>query len=224
VNRDQGTKRCNSKGDAFETECRLGENLPCPGGEDPSTKDPQSDAGVIDTPDSTPINLCGNKVVDTGEGCDDGNRENGDGCSANCEPQGSPVTAGTCPGMAVHLWGDRTLEVTATTSAFGNNHYADTACDDETTGLVGNDRVYQVVTHKAGKLIVETANATFDTAIFVRSTCAERSSQVACTAKGFATAGERLEYNVAANAKLFVFIDGGPDMPSGDAVVRFSIQ
>ena len=28
--------------------------------------------------------LCGNGVVDTGERCDDGNRNNGDGCASNC--------------------------------------------------------------------------------------------------------------------------------------------
>lgn len=30
---------------------------------------------------------CGDGVVDSGEGCDDGNRVNGDGCSATCKPE-----------------------------------------------------------------------------------------------------------------------------------------
>lgn len=36
-----------------------------------------------------PIALCGNASLDPGEECDDGNRENGDGCSAECLGQGS---------------------------------------------------------------------------------------------------------------------------------------
>lgn len=31
-----------------------------------------------------PVNQCGNGVAETGEGCDDGNTTNGDGCSATC--------------------------------------------------------------------------------------------------------------------------------------------
>ena len=29
--------------------------------------------------------LCGNGVIDLGEACDDGNRQDGDGCSCNCK-------------------------------------------------------------------------------------------------------------------------------------------
>ncbi len=34
-----------------------------------------------------PVPTCGNKAVDTGEGCDDGNKQSGDGCSAWCQPE-----------------------------------------------------------------------------------------------------------------------------------------
>lgn len=34
----------------------------------------------------TPQAICGNAVVETGEGCDDGNTTPGDGCSATCMP------------------------------------------------------------------------------------------------------------------------------------------
>jgi cysteine-rich repeat protein len=37
------------------------------------------------TPLSGPAPLCGNAVVDDGEGCDDGNHELWDGCDSNCE-------------------------------------------------------------------------------------------------------------------------------------------
>ena len=31
------------------------------------------------------MTLCGNSFLDTGEGCDDGNLANSDGCSSGCE-------------------------------------------------------------------------------------------------------------------------------------------
>lgn len=38
------------------------------------------------------LELCGNGLVDAGESCDDGNTENGDGCSANCDLCGNGLT------------------------------------------------------------------------------------------------------------------------------------
>jgi len=44
------------------------------------------DAGASDTGiDAGPVGYCGNGVLDPGEQCDDGNRTNGDGCSATCQ-------------------------------------------------------------------------------------------------------------------------------------------
>lgn len=39
---------------------------------------------VIATPNACVAPGCGNQVVETGEGCDDGNTSNGDGCNNNC--------------------------------------------------------------------------------------------------------------------------------------------
>jgi len=34
-----------------------------------------------------PLSVCGNGVLEPGEGCDDGNNVGGDGCNANCQPE-----------------------------------------------------------------------------------------------------------------------------------------
>jgi len=34
-----------------------------------------------------PCSICGNEILEEGEGCDDGNTENGDGCSSTCQPE-----------------------------------------------------------------------------------------------------------------------------------------
>jgi cysteine-rich repeat protein len=227
INREQGTKKCNAAGDGYETECRLGENLPCPDGEEVDASVEPFDAGPppppVDAASDAP-SLCGNRVVDTNEGCDDGNRLDGDGCSANCEPQGIPVTAGTCPGMSVHIWGSRAVEVSGNTAPYENRHDSDRFCDSNTFGIIGKDRVYAVVPHKSGKMVVETANATFDTAIFIRTTCDNKASEVACAAKVVGNGGERLEYNVIANNTYYVFLDGAAGQPEGDCIIRFSVQ
>ena len=40
------------------------------------------------TPCTTPARICGDWIVSTGEGCDDGNLVDGDGCDATCMPTG----------------------------------------------------------------------------------------------------------------------------------------
>lgn len=59
--------------------------------------------GIEDIPESADeeMSLCGNGALDPGETCDDGNRVNGDGCSAECRPDvdaGMSVecSTGTC--------------------------------------------------------------------------------------------------------------------------------
>src|SRR5690606_6126862 len=38
--------------------------------------------------------VCGNGDLEVGEGCDDGNTSDGDGCSASCEPEETGVGGG----------------------------------------------------------------------------------------------------------------------------------
>jgi len=48
-------------------------------------------AGCNQTNDSDCSAVCGNWVVEVGEGCDDGNTDNGDGCDSNCQPEILPT-------------------------------------------------------------------------------------------------------------------------------------
>jgi len=55
--------------------------------DDDDDDDDDDDSGL---PEPIPGSLCGNEVIDAGETCDDGNREEGDGCNAYCiEPGGT---------------------------------------------------------------------------------------------------------------------------------------
>ena len=51
---------------------------------------------VLPPSEAGPKSLCGNSVLDDGEGCDDGNNRDGDGCSAQCKVESStPADGGT---------------------------------------------------------------------------------------------------------------------------------
>lgn len=41
--------------------------------------------------------VCGNSIVETGEQCDDGNTDNGDGCSSTCQTEGGECTPAADP-------------------------------------------------------------------------------------------------------------------------------
>ncbi len=69
--------------------------VPAPGETDldgaPRVSGPRVDAGADEA------TICGNMIVEPGEGCDDGNLVDGDGCDSNCTPTGCGngiVTAG----------------------------------------------------------------------------------------------------------------------------------
>lgn len=55
------------------------------------TKAPDSEisllrnVGIYGFPSVDTVNMCGNSILNTAEECDDGNRNNGDGCSASCK-------------------------------------------------------------------------------------------------------------------------------------------
>ncbi len=41
----------------------------------------------------SPFSICGNRILEAGEQCDDGNNTDGDGCSASCTFEGRPPDA-----------------------------------------------------------------------------------------------------------------------------------
>src|SRR5690349_1233993 len=75
--------------------CTTDEIVAFEGAPDAGTLPQGNDAAVV-------TGLCGNGVLNDGEGCDDGNTTSGDGCSATCKVDGVPA-AGTCPGAPIAL-------------------------------------------------------------------------------------------------------------------------
>ncbi len=88
------------------------------------------------------VPVCGNKIVQTGEGCDDGNLVGGDGCSASCLVEANPnapheylIDAGG-EGFV-----ERRGQVWSADAGFANGGH--TAFNNVPISLTTNDRLYQ---------------------------------------------------------------------------------
>jgi len=86
---------------------------------DPNTLDECSiaDGGCV----NTPIAFCGDGIVDPGEECDDGNNDDGDGCSATC------TVEAVCPGFCA-LGGEPCDDIN-TCVGLGDFCVPDDSCD-----------------------------------------------------------------------------------------------
>jgi len=72
---DDGNK---IKDDGCSNRCRLGDGQPC-------TRNDQCESNICKDGVCMGRNICGNGVVEAGEGCDDGNRNDTDQCSNSCK-------------------------------------------------------------------------------------------------------------------------------------------
>jgi len=91
-------------GDGCDVACLLEVGEPCTGDTDCATN--RCNLAAMPPVCAPPVG-CGNGALDAGEGCDDGNNMNGDGCTAACEIEdGNPCTtneecsSGVCNTMA----------------------------------------------------------------------------------------------------------------------------
>ncbi|MBQ9394419.1 MAG: DUF4215 domain-containing protein [Proteobacteria bacterium] len=85
----------NEGGDGCSVSCKAEDGWNCPKTGGKCTK--------IEEPPPTPGAKCSNKLVDNGEECDDGNENDGDGCSKQCKVEDGwecPSTGGKCTEIA----------------------------------------------------------------------------------------------------------------------------
>ncbi len=215
----EGTKLCSDDGQSY------GPCLPCPGvdpGVDSGNPGPE-DAGTEDARgDADAGSLCGNKKVDPGEACDDGNLVNDDGCTTACVPAGGyAAKAGICPGMAIDVW---TTPVTfaSTTKLFPLTYRAKAACNGA-TGSLGSDRVFMVTPHATGTLTVKTQGATYDAMLYARPDCATEASELACQNAVNGVGDETLTVGATNGTPIYIFVDGATNT-TGDLSLTLSLK
>jgi cysteine-rich repeat protein len=156
--------------------------------------------------------FCGNGKVDPGEACDDKNKVPADGCEPNCQPGGNPAGTDACPGMPVTVWGTSIVNVRNQTTIGSGTALARTgSCPAEvsaSTGANAANRVYAVTARKTGTMVVTTSNTNFDHQIYVRSTCTNANSQIACASGAAGNSGETLNFTVQDGTTYYVIVDG----------------
>lgn len=216
----EGTKVCADDGQSY------GPCLPCPGVApvDASAAGPMDSGAVVDArADSGDAgSLCGNKKVDPGEACDDGNAIDDDGCNRWCMPEGGyPAQAGICPGMSIDVW-SAPVTFASTTKLFPLTYRAKAACNGA-TGSLGSDRVFVVTTHATGMLTVKTVAATFDVMLYARSDCAMEAAELGCQNAVNGVGDETLTIPAQSGTPIYVFVDGATNT-TGDLSLTLSVK
>lgn len=232
-NRAEGTKLCNEDGHSFQKcdPCETADNPVLP--DDPNHPPPEVDAGADAAPPPVAA-VCGDKIVQDGEDCDDGNKIEDDGCDSECHLGGSnPLTSRSCPGLATHVWA-KSVTYIGTTLGSTNTGSAKPTCissmgGNPTTGAAGPDRVFKVIAHKTGKLTVTTSDTNYDSFVYVTDNCAPTAdgslSYLACSNNTNGVGGETLSIPVTAGKSYSVLVDGaGISQQQGAFRVTFSIQ
>ncbi len=170
---------------------------------------------------------CGNGALDGNETCDDGNLDDGDGCSATCTLEAQTGT-NACPGRAVALAakpdGTRAGVVSGTT--VGN---ANTVASCNTAAGTSSDAIYAITPDIDG-LLEARVRGPFNTILSVLSSCAAPvgapASVMACSWKGNATSDpmgidglgsmpKRVTAPVVAGTTYYVVVDSA--VSSGNA-------
>jgi cysteine-rich repeat protein len=215
----QGLKVCGESG-SWEA---CGPCIP----EEPYTEKDGGPVPVSDAPYG-----CGDGVNDEDEACDDGNLKDNDLCSSQCLPTGKPAAAGTCTGQPVHVW-SKAVEVPYDTSGYANRERAGSTCatidgGSPRSGSTSPERVYEVVAHRDGNLVVSTLNSTFDHILYVRRECSIASTEIQCVNRSSNStdtnrASETLSTPVKSGDKRYVFIDGAQNS-EGSGSIKFEIQ
>ena len=129
--------------------------------------------GADGCPDDSPgggggTGVCGNSVVETGEGCDDGNTVGGDGCDAACQVETNGLTNDSCSAPTTVSDGVTTFSnVGATTD--GPDEPAQ--CNFFDDASVRTDIWYCYTATCTGEAIISLCGSDYDTKMAVYSGC-----------------------------------------------------
>jgi cysteine-rich repeat protein len=210
-NRDEGTKLCNEDGRSFGKcdPCETPTNpvIPDGPGNPPPDADAASDAQMVPA-------TCGDKVVQDGEDCDDGNAVEDDGCDSTCHLSGTnPLATRSCPGLAMHVWSKPVSYVGTTVGAPLNGSVSPNCKSDgmnPTSGAAGPDRVFAVTAHKTGTMTVTTTDTDYDCLLYVTESCSTTTpiTYLTCAHNTIGVGGETMTFPVTAGKSYSVFVDG----------------
>jgi cysteine-rich repeat protein len=228
--REEGTKVCNEDGRSFGLcePCETYDNPSIP--DDPGLPPTPVDAGDGSRPGSA---VCGDKVVQDGEDCDDGNKVDDDGCDATCKLAGpNPSATRSCPGLDTHVWDAPVVYVGTTvgaplTAELTAQNCTSTMGGNPTRGASGPDRIFEVTAHKAGTMTVSATDTNYDALLYVTKTCQSPApiTHLTCANDKNGIGSESMAFQVQAGETYSVVVDGaGVSAVQGAFKLTLSIQ
>jgi cysteine-rich repeat protein len=237
VDRQEGAKLCTEDAQSY------GACEPCQSATNPELRERDDPAprptGPVSPPSTkdvdsgtTPTASCGDGLVQEGEDCDDKNTDATDGCDARtCKLSGvKPAASNSCPGLEVHVWGGTHKPTLFATTTGSGLRTMTPACANgtPTSGATAPDRIFKVVTHKAGTMTVSVTETNFNAFVYVSTTCSlDANVAIECSNGANGIGDETLSFEVVDHSTYYVFVDGtgtGTTVPnSGDFRVTFSI-
>ena len=211
-NREEGTKLCNDDGHSFGRcePCETATNPVLP--DDPNHPPPEVDGGNADARATSAT--CGDKIVQDGEDCDDGNKVEDDGCDSTCHLSGiNPITTRSCPGLDTHVWAKPVTYVGTTVGAPLNGSVSPNCKSDgmnPTSGAAGPDRIFHVTAHKTGNMTVTTTDTDYDCLLYVTQACSTTApiTYLQCAHNTIGVGGETMTFPVTAGQSYSLFVDG----------------
>lgn len=158
---------------------------------------------------------CGNKRLDAGEQCDDGNRTAGDGCAADCMLEPVSPAIDTCPGAPIGLspgtGGTYVASLTSSTASLASDFKPKSTVGNCSTTLSGRDALYMVSSPVSG-LLRASVNAGYDAAIYAQTApCsgdAGANVELSCSAMVDGVGIETIVVPVVANTPVGIIVDG----------------
>lgn len=213
-NREEGTKLCNEDGRSF------GKCEPCETEDNPSIPDepgvpPVEVDGGGDAQSGDAV--CGDKIVQDGEDCDDGNATEDDGCDTKCKLAGTnPLATRSCPGLETHVWSKPVVYVGTTAGAplateLTSQNCTSTQGGNPTRGASGPDRIFKVTAHKTGKMTVTATDTGYDALLYVTTKCEmapKPITHLTCANDTNGTGNETMSFPVQAGTTYSIVVDG----------------
>ena len=150
--------------------------------------------------------VCGNGVAELPEQCDDGNTQNGDGCSGECTLETGGVVD-NCPGQPFLLTG---APGAGRKMSFAGNTMTHGATTQQSIGCfywAGPNMVYALKSDIAGSVKAHLSAGYTKANLHARSDCGSTTYQLGCTQRE-APGGLDLEFPVSENQWFYLFVEG----------------
>ncbi len=158
--------------------------------------------------------VCGNKILDGAEECDDGNANAGDGCAADCKLEPAAAGSDTCPGAMLPLVaaGDGTFSgvVTSSTATLTSDFKPKTSQGGCSTSNTAKDAVFAITSPIDGMLEAN-VRAAFDAMVYARTACdadAAAYADLGCAGNVDGNGAEKIAVPILANTPVYVIVDG----------------